>query len=224
MSKLFWTYSKLDDRVAPLVFLVRQWAKLYRITTNIRPSSNFTNFQLTVLVLNYLLRLDKSIIVPLDTLSIKNVQSESTDEHGPKLLLKNHDIQTMKNNFLSHNRNETSLNDLFLGFLKYYSTFDFQKNSISLNQTLNLNQKKNKRFTIFMENPFDQELNMAHNVDRQTLKYFNSCCYTTSCVIKSLRDKSTSQYDLIRFFEVIQNKSLSSKNSQDNGLADEMNL
>lgn len=53
-TKLMWTYSRLDERVAPLVFIARYWARLTNITDRVRPTTRFTNFQITLLVINYL--------------------------------------------------------------------------------------------------------------------------------------------------------------------------
>lgn len=82
-TKLLWTYSQIDDRVGPLVFIVRYWAKLAHITDRERPTMRFTNFQLTVMVLAYLVRgVDPVIVPPLNEIS----RREKIDETG---LLKN---------------------------------------------------------------------------------------------------------------------------------------
>lgn len=81
-TKLLWTYSQLDDRVAPLVFVVRYWASLTRITARERPTNKFTNFQITVLVLCYLIRgTNPGLIPPLEEISklvkFSDTQNES---------------------------------------------------------------------------------------------------------------------------------------------------
>ena len=53
MSKLLWSLSWIDSRVAPLVFVIRRWAREASITQS-TPGPWFSNFQMTLLVLFYL--------------------------------------------------------------------------------------------------------------------------------------------------------------------------
>ena len=53
MSKLLWNLSAIDNRVAPLVFAIRRWAREASITQS-TPGPWFSNYQLTLLVLFYL--------------------------------------------------------------------------------------------------------------------------------------------------------------------------
>lgn len=66
MTKLFWVYAQLDERVPLLLFLVRYWASLLDLTNSRRPSPNFTNFQLTMLALSFALRIEHPLILPLE--------------------------------------------------------------------------------------------------------------------------------------------------------------
>ncbi len=54
MSELLYLYGELDPRVRPLVFVVRKWAREHGLTEEARPTSFFTNFTLTSLVLFFL--------------------------------------------------------------------------------------------------------------------------------------------------------------------------
>ncbi|CAF0757010.1 unnamed protein product [Didymodactylos carnosus] len=53
MTKLLWSLSTIDSRIAPLVFSIRCWAKESSITQS-TPGPWFSNFQMTLLVLYYL--------------------------------------------------------------------------------------------------------------------------------------------------------------------------
>jgi hypothetical protein len=53
MSKLLWSLSSIDNRVVPLVFVIRRWAREASITQS-TPGPWFSNFQMTLLVLVYL--------------------------------------------------------------------------------------------------------------------------------------------------------------------------
>ncbi len=54
MSELLYLYGELDPRVRPVVFVVRKWAREHGLIEDARPTSFFTNFTLTVLVLFFL--------------------------------------------------------------------------------------------------------------------------------------------------------------------------
>lgn len=53
MSDFLYIMGELDDRVRPLVFVVRKWAKEVGLT-NTSPGRWMTNFSLTLLVLAFL--------------------------------------------------------------------------------------------------------------------------------------------------------------------------
>ena len=54
MSSLLYLWGNLDERVRPLVFVIRKWAKENKLVHNERPTSFFTNFPLTLMVIFYL--------------------------------------------------------------------------------------------------------------------------------------------------------------------------
>ncbi len=54
MSEILYLYGELDTRVRPLVFVVRKWAREHGLIEDARPTSYFTNFQLTMLVIFFL--------------------------------------------------------------------------------------------------------------------------------------------------------------------------
>ncbi len=54
MSELLYLYGELDPRVRPLVFAVRRWAREHGLIEDARPTSFFTNFTLTLLVVFFL--------------------------------------------------------------------------------------------------------------------------------------------------------------------------
>ena len=52
MSKLLWSFSAVDSRIAPLVFTIRRWAREASITQSV-PGPWFSNFQMNIMVLFY---------------------------------------------------------------------------------------------------------------------------------------------------------------------------
>ena len=73
MSSLLYLWGNLDDRVRPLVFVVRKWAKENGLVPQLRPTSFFTNFPLTLMVIFYL---QSKTILP----SLNQLRELATDE------------------------------------------------------------------------------------------------------------------------------------------------
>jgi hypothetical protein len=80
-TKLLWIYSEMDERVAPFVFLIRTWAEMSEITTKKRPTPKLTNFQLTIMCIYFLLRLNKPFILPMNSFYTSN--SPQTQSNQP---------------------------------------------------------------------------------------------------------------------------------------------
>ena len=227
MTKLFWTYCKLNERVAPLVFLVRQWASLTGVKHQTSPSPSFTSFQLTCLVLFYLLKHECPAILPLDDLlDTKQYSSllrhEKFQDNSVELeeILNN---LTIKNDFSDMDlylvsKNTMNLGELFEGFLKFYSVFSFNTNIIALSKTP-LNKPKSNR--VFIENPFMPSLNACKNVTPNKLAYFQDMCKTTHAII----NRSKPNLNLAKLFADIKsskNSGMSSKTKDKNVFEDMM--
>jgi DNA polymerase sigma len=164
MTKLFWIYTHLDERVLLLTFFVRYWASLMKIQAKKRPTPNFTNYQLSMLVFNFLLRLEDPMVIPLEDI---------TETSGKNVIVKNLTISEFNN--LLKNKNKQNIGELFKAFLKYYVKFDFQNSNISLSKT----QKVTEFQVIFIENPFQPGINTAHNVNLNQVNRFKACCKKT---------------------------------------------
>lgn len=69
MSDFLYIMGELDERVRPLVFVIRSWAKAVGLT-NPSPGRWITNFSLSLLVLAFLQKPLRStpILPPLNTL------------------------------------------------------------------------------------------------------------------------------------------------------------
>lgn len=76
MSKLLWSFSSIDSRVAPLVFVIRRWAREASITQS-TPGPWFSNFQMTLLVLFYLQ--SNEILPKLNYINQQSTQISSQD-------------------------------------------------------------------------------------------------------------------------------------------------
>ena len=54
MAGLLYLWGSIDERVAPLIFAVRKWAREHKLVEDVRPTQKFTNFPLTLMVIFYL--------------------------------------------------------------------------------------------------------------------------------------------------------------------------
>jgi hypothetical protein len=79
-TKLLWIYSEMDKRVAPFVFLIRTWAELNEITEKERPTFKLTNFQLTIMSIYFLLRLNEPFILPMNSFFTSNTELISSSQ------------------------------------------------------------------------------------------------------------------------------------------------
>ncbi|CAF5102373.1 unnamed protein product, partial [Rotaria sp. Silwood1] len=75
MSKLLWSLSSIDSRVAPLVFVIRRWAREASITQS-TPGPWFSNFQMTLLVIFYLQSIE--ILPKLNYINEQSVTTSSS--------------------------------------------------------------------------------------------------------------------------------------------------
>ena len=66
MSEILYTLKEIDNRVAPLVFIIRSWARSVELT-NSNPGRWITNFSLTLLVIFFLQNKAK-VLPPLQVL------------------------------------------------------------------------------------------------------------------------------------------------------------
>ena len=172
MTKLFWIYVHLDERVRLLAFLVRYWATLLTIQAKARPSPNFTNYQITMLVFNFLLRIENPLVIPLEGVIDKNFN------------IKNLSIKEFKNLFKE--KNDLNVGQLFEEFLEYYARFDFGKKNISLSRI----QNNNDWNRIYIENPFKPDHNAAKNVNQSQTNRLKSCCEITLNIIRDIKYKN----------------------------------
>lgn len=198
MTKLFWTFTQIDNRIAPLIFFLKFWAKSTGVSNTFRPSPNITNFQLTVLILNFLLRLDKPLIVPLESVTSKI--KENDFDSGLTYLI-NENLNLSDINGLIKEKNKLTLKELLMGFFNYYSNFDFDSNVISLSRQMNMKTDKFKHEALVILNPFMPEVNASKNVNRQLLKKFTLFCNESYGFLQT-----NHLIDLVQFFDFLNKK------------------
>lgn len=191
-TKLYWYYNKMDDRVEKLVFLVRLWSIICLLPATQKPSRSLRNFHFTFLCLNYLLRIKEPIIVSLENVT-EDVIYTNRDE--PRHLIKNLSIDELRN--LIQFKNGSDLVELFIGFLEYYSQFDFHAYPISLRENL-INKRIMTNKNLVIEDPFDHKFKYLINVSNQELERFVLSCKISLDLINRMISKN--RLDFILFF------------------------
>ncbi|KAM6931393.1 poly(A) RNA polymerase GLD2 [Xenentodon cancila] len=156
------SYAYADLRVRPMILVVKKWARHHKI--NNASKGTLSSYTLVLMVLYYL----QTRKVPV----LSSLQRHYPDCFDPFM-----DIDTVPERpkcippYIS--RNQSSLGDLLLGFLKYYATeFSWDKHVISVRLARALPRGKfhewRKRF-ICVEEPFERN-NVARAV-HEKLKF-----------------------------------------------------
>ncbi|NXW85249.1 GLD2 polymerase, partial [Alopecoenas beccarii] len=118
------TYAYIENRVRPLVLVVKKWARFHDINDASR--GTLSSYSLVLMVLHYLQTLPEPVLP-----SLQKNYPESFDSTMHLHLV--HLIPTTIPPYLS--RNGSSLGDLLIGFFKYYATeFDWSHQMISVRE------------------------------------------------------------------------------------------
>ncbi|KAG8524664.1 Poly(A) RNA polymerase GLD2, partial [Galemys pyrenaicus] len=142
------TYAYLENRVRPLVLVIKKWASHHEINDASR--GTLSSYSLVLMVLHYLQTLPEPILP-----SIQKIYPESFSPAVQLHLV--HQTPCNVPPYLS--KNESNLGDLLLGFLKYYATeFDWNSQMISVREAKAIPRPdgiewRNKY--ICVEEPFD---------------------------------------------------------------------
>ncbi|XP_055326809.1 poly(A) RNA polymerase, mitochondrial-like isoform X2 [Sitodiplosis mosellana] len=165
ISELFHIFGETDERVRPLVFLVRRWAQEMQLTSKTNTHS-FTNFQITCLVLSFLQQLPDPIIptVPELVSAARKEDVRYSDEGRGYTFLRDMDKIQFKT------QNTSSLEELFVQFLEFYGTFDFTKNLVSLTSKKPI--RKIEPSALQIANPFEMEQNWSRNISSEECAAF----------------------------------------------------
>ncbi|XP_055326807.1 poly(A) RNA polymerase, mitochondrial-like [Sitodiplosis mosellana] len=173
MSEIFYTFGEMDERVRPLAFFIRAWAKEFDI---LQPfPAGLSNFMVTCLVIFFLQRLQKPILPPSDDII-------SLQESGENIQLI---TDTKKLNFKTENT--STLAELLVEFFEYYSSFDYSNDAASIaTGTIKANISSD---SMFIYNPLDHGLNVSRNVtDFELNQFVDKCRMSRDALTKSSLD------------------------------------
>ncbi|XP_042331845.1 poly(A) RNA polymerase, mitochondrial [Sceloporus undulatus] len=164
-TELLYIYGSLDSRVRALVFGVRCWARTHGITSSI-PGPWITNFALTMMVLFFLQKRQPAIVPTLD-------QLKELADMEDKQIIEGYDCTFVSNlNKIKPTENTETLDVLLSDFFEYFGNFAFNK--YSLNVRKGKEQNKPEASALYIQNPFEQSLNISKNVNATQLERFVS--------------------------------------------------
>eukprot|EP01080_Neovahlkampfia_damariscottae_P002764 gene2764-4172_t len=172
-TQLILEYIQLDYRVAPLLFTLKKWKKSVEekfltneilisedgsLNLNYEISRGLTFYCLTLMMISYLQNREIKIL--------PNLQSKKMNE-GDDMM----------------EDNTESLGELLLGFFKEYSYYGYSSFVISIRNGKPLEREKSslKNHSICVEDPFENDINAARQIDKKKLiiefkkAYLNLC-------------------------------------------------
>uniref|UniRef100_A0A8C5QGT2 Mitochondrial poly(A) polymerase n=1 Tax=Leptobrachium leishanense TaxID=445787 RepID=A0A8C5QGT2_9ANUR len=162
-SELLYLYGNCDPRVKPLVFTLRCWARVHGVTSPI-PGAWITNFSLTTMILFFLQKRNPPVIPTLDQL--KGLAAKED-----KCIVEGNDCTFVCDlNKIPPSKNTESLDTLIGEFLDFYGNFDFSKTTIDIRK--GKSQNKPVSSPLYIQNPFEQSLNISKNVNQAQLERF----------------------------------------------------
>lgn len=149
----------LDSRVRPFVFLVRRWAKEFKLTRH-GPGDSMTNFQISYMALSFLQNVAEPVIPTFDDMihTLESYGTEKFDDFSNKSFI----FDLNKIRFQS--KNTSTIFELFRQFLEYYQDYDFDRYIITLRQVGKF-PKKDAR-ALYLENMFRPSAVWGDNVSR----------------------------------------------------------
>ncbi|XP_034954968.1 speckle targeted PIP5K1A-regulated poly(A) polymerase [Zootoca vivipara] len=202
--------TEMDERVRPLVYVVRYWAKQQALAGNpFGGGPLLNNYALTLLVLFFLQTRSPPILPTVAHLKELSVEEEHTVVDG-------WDCSFPKDSArLEPSGNKEDLCSLLSEFFRVFEDYDFAGCVISLweGRPLPLPSflssseagSKLKLGPFNLQDPFEQSHNVAANVNEKTALRFQRCCCNAAKYCRSLQYQRKSSkgkiWGLVRLFQ-----------------------
>ncbi|XP_068106280.1 poly(A) RNA polymerase GLD2 isoform X2 [Hyperolius riggenbachi] len=143
------SYAHIESRVRPLVLVIKRWASYHGINDASR--GTLSSYSLVLMVLHYLQTLPEPVLPSL--------QKNYPECFNPTMQL--HLVHLAPRHIPPYkSKNESSLGDLFVGFLKYFATeFDWNSKIISVREGKAMQRTEGIEWRhkfICVEEPFDR--------------------------------------------------------------------
>lgn len=185
-THLLKAYSEIDWRVRPLVLAIKRWADYQDI--NDASQRTISSYSFALMTIYYLQSVCQPAVLPV-------LQKLDKEKFNAKT-----DIRSLRLNESSYSwtsKNIQTLGELFMGFIDYYSDFNFEDNVISIRlgeliprDCLSREEQDATRSSSYMkiEEPFDLS-NTARSVyEIYTFKEIRNIFKRTNLMLKSKKD------------------------------------
>nr|CAD7392082.1 unnamed protein product [Timema cristinae] len=163
MGELLYIMGSLDDRVKPLVFAVRMWAREVGLT-NPTPGRWITNFSLILMVI-FFLQQRSPVLPPLKQLVAQAGPDDRRITPDGVNCTFIRDLKKLTEQNESKKQNKDSLETLLLNFFEFYSSFDFSSRAISIVEGMTI--PKPEHAPLYIVNPLERGLNVSKNVSHE---------------------------------------------------------
>lgn len=221
MSELLYLYGELDNRVRPLVFAIRNWAKEQQLVQDMRPTVFFTNFEITLMVI-FFLQSEYGMLPSLNKL--RELADLSVDEYvcndgvnctfirditGLQPDLNRHwtfqpiingDTRYSSPTVPLDSEKPLCLKQMLRDFYAFYAAFDYGKNAICIRQGktvprehVELQLKKRFHYSLVIINPLEPDLNVAANIQKRALNNLIKACKNSLYKLEELDSPSNSK-------------------------------
>ena len=155
-SRLLKSYCDFDPRVSELGIAIKYWAKQRRLSNAVRRV--LCSYAFMLLVIRYL---QEELILP-------NLQQDYPD-HLPRRKCGPHDCSFEEDLSLYEEmkgQNNASIGELLVGFFRFYSRFDWERNAVSIAK-LQVAKPGNWRGLIAIRDPFEEHRNLGDTVSEE---------------------------------------------------------
>ncbi|XP_014666353.1 PREDICTED: poly(A) RNA polymerase, mitochondrial-like isoform X2 [Priapulus caudatus] len=185
MTQLLYIFGEIDPQLRPLVFTIRTWARLNKITNPI-PGRWVSNFALTLLAIFFMQKRNGTVLPSGEKVLQEVAKSRRT---GANLNIVRKDC-AMDN-----------LGDLLHEFYSFYQNFPFDVSALSI---INADTLKKPDFSpLHIENCIDADLNVTKNVSSEELDRMmsgiRSALWQLEC---GSERKSNKNWGILRLFEL----------------------
>ena len=221
MSELLYLYGELDNRVRPLMFAIRNWAKEQQLVQDIRPTVFFTNFEITLMVIFFLqseygmlpslnklceladLSVDKYVCNDgVNCTFIRDITGLQPDlnRHWTLQPIIDGDTRYSSPTIPLGSEKPLCLRQMLRDFYAFYAAFDYGKNAICIRQGKTVpkghvenQQLRSKSYDLLIINPLEPDLNVAANIKKRALNNLIKACKNSLNKLEELDSPSNSE-------------------------------
>lgn len=183
-THLLKSYSDIDWRVKPLILIIKYWADFHEI--NDASQKTISSYSYALMAIYYMQAVCKPPVLPV-------LQKLNPEKYNIKTDIRTLRLNDNENSWTS--TNTQSLGELFVGFLEFYTSFNFSEYVISVRtgeliptDCLSLDDESAKSSHIKIEEPFDLT-NTARSVyDMYTFTEIKHIFRKSAQVLKSQKN------------------------------------